>query len=1152
MPSRSYKAGYERGRRSETAFIAKTINRELLASGNVKNINFTYTYGFFQLDIFCSQSVTQEEGGIVLDVDENAKPLIKVHKKLTDNLKPHQCEGIKFMWSMCYESVKHTQENPGAGCILAHCMGLGKTRQIVVLCHTLLSHRILNVKNILVVCPLSTVANWLNEFRKTLIGVNDAVVRVFDIRSNFNTQKKVDTVKMWRDIGGVLIMGYDTFQALVSARKNKNEMLLTILREALLDPGPQLIVCDEGHLLKNGQTRRFKALSKVETKRRIILTGTPLQNNLKEYYHMVNFVRPNLLGTESEYNNRFVNPILNGQYEDSSPDDIRLMRGRAHVLHKKLETTVQRYESSELEKYMPMKDDYVLFVAMTNLQIELYKRFLAEKVDHSIGGNKHKKLFENYHELQNVWTHPAMLKMRLEKRGEKKQKTRTYEENVLDALDPDREVAVSNDAWFMDLCPDDIKNNVMYGPKIMILLSIIDECVLLNEKLLVFASSLIELDLIEHFLNMKNWRKNYDYYRMDGTVEPEQRSRFCDLFNNELNTKGRLFLISHKVGGLGLNLFAASRVVLMDVNWNPTYDDQSVYRSYRFGQKKNCIIYRLVSMGTMEEVVHSRAITKLAIAARVVDEHQISRHFKSDDLQKMYRLDCDYPPRKHDIPQDKLLTKLLFTQPMIMKYCKHKSLFQKLPHEELNEAEREKAWKEYEDMENMKTKTNSSLSRPTTSYDNQIPTTSGIVPYYNSSCYPYPTYSQPQYDEQYYGTNNTNYAFTSANSYVNNSMQQNIAQIPNYTYHQNNNQGIYMGNSFRQCPSNFTTTEQNIYQPNNIMYQQNMYNQHHSYAGTTTTVTPSTKTPVVSNPLINNCIYKPQSIPTGPIIPTVNHTNYHCRPINQQSTIDTVTSNMMRQHRPSLRNVDRHNIIRINTALSYLPGMEIESNSTNNIIPISLSSNSFQPNIMIDETELAKEKVSVDVVKTPTETLVSSSETQPQNSKETTDADTLSQPIADPNTDHKDALIVHAQKIQSLQTSIIPSQKDNVNLNSRELGSTDCKKNDTETTNTTPDINITIERVTENIPEHTKEDPKTSPNNFSLKKSKHPKRFSRKFTPYRAHPYGERTFGRPTPSYDLNPNYNYYRPAAPHPRSRHVDPYPMFNNPRFRRTFRYE
>lgn len=118
---------------------------------------------------------------------------------------------------------------------------------------------------------------------------------------------------------------------------------------------------------------------------------------------------------------------------------------------------------------------------------------------------------------------------------------------------------------------------------------------------LIFSNSIPEIDAIECFLKKRTvecrqWKRGKDYFRMDGTVPPEERSIICDAFNNSENTKAKVLLMSYKVGGLGLNMVAANRVILMDVNWNPSYETQSIFRVYRFGQVKECFIYRLVAM----------------------------------------------------------------------------------------------------------------------------------------------------------------------------------------------------------------------------------------------------------------------------------------------------------------------------------------------------------------------------------------------------------------------------------------------------------------------------------------------------------------------------------------------------------------------------
>lgn len=151
------------------------------------------------------------------------------------------------------------------------------------------------------------------------------------------------------------------------------------------------------------------------------------------------------------------------------------------------------------------------------------------------------------------------------------------------------------------------------------------------------------------------------------------------------------------MGGLGLNLIAANRVVLMDVSWNPSQDTQSIFRAYRFGQTKPCYIYRLVTMGTMEEVVYERSITKLAISSRVVDECQISRHYKSHDLEKLYRVNIDLETARSPLagePKDTTLSRLYKKHKEIFKCFEHQTLLENLPDEHLNEEEKKEAFDE--------------------------------------------------------------------------------------------------------------------------------------------------------------------------------------------------------------------------------------------------------------------------------------------------------------------------------------------------------------------------------------------------------------------------------------------------------------------------
>ena len=221
---------------------------------------------------------------------------------------------------------------------------MGKTLQVVTLTHTLLNNSDdTDVTRVLVVCPLNTVHNWVNEFHKWLKGIRGYnEIEVYEISKLKQNIDRANKLMEWHNEGGVMIMSYDMFRNLTNDQNNRlRKKIKESLQTSLIDPGPDLVVCDEGHLLKNEKTSISKCMMKLRTSRRIVLTGTPLQNNLKEYYCMVQFVKPNLLGKYQEYMNRFVNPITNGQYTDSTEYDIQVMRRRAHVLHKMLDGCVQ-------------------------------------------------------------------------------------------------------------------------------------------------------------------------------------------------------------------------------------------------------------------------------------------------------------------------------------------------------------------------------------------------------------------------------------------------------------------------------------------------------------------------------------------------------------------------------------------------------------------------------------------------------------------------------------------------------------------------------------------------------------------------------------------------------------------------------------------
>ena len=316
------------------------------------------------------------------------------------------------MWDATCESLERAQTERGSGAILAHCMGLGKTLQVIVFVHTLLTTKKLHnsIRRVLVLCPINTVYNWVSEFKNWLKGklMSFDVVELISAKDLWNRAYRLDE---WFNESGVCIMGYDMYRTL-SNEKNKRfkGKMKEIFQKTLVDAGPDLVICDEGHILKNEKTAISLAVNKMKTARRIILTGTPLQNNLSEYHCMIQFVKPNLLGTRKEFLNRFVNPIQAGSCADATPRDVKRMKRRAHILHNLLEGCVQRFDYSVLKPFLPPKLEYVISVQMSELQCKLYRYYLENLAQ---GGPKRmgSGLFVDFNCLTRVWTHPKMLEI---------------------------------------------------------------------------------------------------------------------------------------------------------------------------------------------------------------------------------------------------------------------------------------------------------------------------------------------------------------------------------------------------------------------------------------------------------------------------------------------------------------------------------------------------------------------------------------------------------------------------------------------------------------------------------------------------------------------------------------------------------------------
>ncbi|KAI9501435.1 SNF2 family N-terminal domain-containing protein, partial [Coemansia spiralis] len=590
---------------------------------------------------------------------------------IAGNLKKHQLDGIRFMWKniVIPENTLPSQH----GCVLAHSMGLGKTLQTISFIYTLLNelHRMnpdfskstFASRRILILCPPTVQSNWTAEFWKwTAIRQQSRKVLTQVINYGLMRTKEMQhsALSSWHSHGGILIMGYSGFRELMQfvtepprdlttagfgVDADESERRRMELRKYMLEDGPCLIVADEGHNIKNPKTKLASLANMLPSNSRICLTGYPLQNNLEEYWTMVDFCFPGYLGDLTDFRNNYVNPIKNGLYIDSTPMDKRFSTLRMRTLQKLLETIVARLDSSVLHRQLPRKVEYIISCPLTQLQMELYTKYLAnflnilsEQTDRNSGlklSSNH-GLFEHGVRLMYICNHPSIYKDAIEEQH--RQTPKASRKAVCTDIDDDLgdelqyEVAASSGST-----PPIADDNCL---KVTLMLDIIRSSISMGERVLVFSRSRLTLNYLQKIVENSGIaapNSSPDFImRIDGSTFVSNRQKLINRFNAP-DSPCRVFFISSGTGSIGINLVAASRVILFDIGWNPLYDEQAVARVYRYGQRRRVYVYRLLTTGTWEDRLFSNNVFKVSLTRRVVDKQSMGRRISKDDMKKYFQ-----------------------------------------------------------------------------------------------------------------------------------------------------------------------------------------------------------------------------------------------------------------------------------------------------------------------------------------------------------------------------------------------------------------------------------------------------------------------------------------------------------------------------------
>ncbi|KAK6919597.1 Helicase, C-terminal [Dillenia turbinata] len=560
-------------------------------------------------------------------------PVIQVPASINCRLLEHQREGVRFLYQL-YKS--------NHGGILGDDMGLGKTIQTIAFLAAVFGNDGESAVSkggpqgqngpVLIICPTSVIHNWENEFSKWA-NFNVAVYH------GVNRDLILDKLR----INGVeiLITSFDTYR---------------IQGSILSEVQWEIVIVDEAHRLKNEKSKLYQACLDINTCKRFGLTGTVMQNKIMELFNLLDWVAPGSLGTREHFREFYDEPLKHGQRSNAPEKFVQVAdKRKMHLVSVLRKYMIRRTKEETIGHLMMGKEDNIVFCAMSELQRRVYRRMLQlpdiqclinkdlpcscgspltqvecckrTVPDGAIWPYLHRDNPEGCDscpfclvlpclvKLQQISNHLELIKPNPRDDPDKQGKDAEFASAVF-GDDIDLVGGNMQSESFMDL--SDVKN----CGKMRALEKLMFSWASQGDKILLFSYSVRMLDILEKFLI----RKGYCFSRLDGSTPTNLRQSLVDNFNS--SPSKQVFLISTRAGGLGLNLVSANRVVIFDPNWNPAQDLQAQDRSFRFGQKRHVVVFRLLAAGSLEELVYSRQVYKQQLSNIAVSGKIEKRYFE--------------------------------------------------------------------------------------------------------------------------------------------------------------------------------------------------------------------------------------------------------------------------------------------------------------------------------------------------------------------------------------------------------------------------------------------------------------------------------------------------------------------------------------------
>lgn len=550
-----------------------------------------------------STEVTDFSGHIQFEHDLSSAEM-SVHPRHMMHMRPHQLEGFNFL-------LRNLVTDKPGGCILAHAPGSGKTFMIISFIQSFLAKY--PYARPLVVLPKGIIPTWKKEFQRWQ--VEDIPLHDFYASKAGNRGQQLDVLKSWIEQKSILFLGYKQLSSIIC--DSANNKIAAACRERILK-APGLLILDEGHTPRNKYTDVFQSLRKVQTPRKVVLSGTLFQNHVSEVFNILDLVRPKFLELDSSQAivKRILSrvPIMRSrrQFKTNSEatvfcdsveealrngDDLKRKATLINDLREMTNDVLHYYKGDFLEE-LPGHVDFTVFLHLRSMQkdtIQTLKRLEKFK----------RTSIEN-----SVYVHPHLKEISENTMGDRGD---IFDQDKIDRL----------------LDKIDVKD----GVKTKFFLNILGLSESSGEKLLVFSMYLLPLKFLERLLvKEKGWSPGKEIFLISGDSSTEQREWSTKQFNCSPDSK--VLFGSIKACGEGISLVGASRVLILDVHLNPSVTRQAIGRAFRPGQMKKVYTYRLVAADSSEEEDHYASLRKELVSKMWFEWSRFCNHqdFKMDEI----------------------------------------------------------------------------------------------------------------------------------------------------------------------------------------------------------------------------------------------------------------------------------------------------------------------------------------------------------------------------------------------------------------------------------------------------------------------------------------------------------------------------------------